>query len=297
MGGSSGGSSSGAISYPGYMQNRHETWLTDINVLITNALSVNPYLSISAYNPTTEVTAMVDTLSQFNTYVNNYIPITEWESLIDAIETKLSAVVFDTTEIANAVEAYSAQVLARLTNSVLPIYQRGMQNVRAVMTSAYTVGEALLTADSTRDINKFEADLTKQFYDRKTEAIITTTNTLLNQLMQKLDFYRHITHYAAETGRIKLTALKEQIADETVFREKQYTWGLELFQYGGNMLGAVSGGVTQPNRGISTTKSVLGGAMSGAASGAMVGSAVPGIGTGIGAAAGGLLGGLAGLLN
>ena len=292
MGGSSGGGTSGAVSYPAYMQDMHGQWLVDITTLIGNALSINPYIGISAYDPAVEVAAMTDTLTQFNTNVNNFVPITLWEDLVDDIKTKLAAVVFDSTTIATEVSAYSAKVLSRLNTSVLPSYQRGMQNVRAVMTSSFTIGEALLTADHTRDINKFEADLMKQFSDRQTESIITISDKLLTMLFQKLDLYRHITHYAGETGRIKLTAYKEELNDEMVYREKQYTWGLELFQYGSNMLAAISGGTTQPNRGISTTKSVLGGALSGASMGAAATGGNP-VGAGIGA----VVGGLSGLLN
>lgn len=100
-----------------------------------------------------------------------------------------------------------------------------------------------------------------------------------------------------EWRRMSIVALMEQATTNMEMLDKRYRWELENYQYGANMLGAISGG-TAGVAGGKTNKvaSALGGALSGAASGAMLGSAVPGIGTTMGAAVGGLVGLGAGLL-
>jgi hypothetical protein len=78
----------------------------------------------------------------------------------------------------------------------------------------------------------------------------------------------------------------EQATTDMEHLDKCYRWDLENYQYGANMLGAISGG-TVGVAGGKTNKvaSALGGALSGAAAGAVISGGNP-----VGAAIGGIVG-------
>jgi hypothetical protein len=79
-----------------------------------------------------------------------------------------------------------------------------------------------------------------------------------------------------EWRRMSVVALAEQSATNMEMLDKRYRWELENYQYGANMLGAISGGTTGTASGkTNKVASALGGALSGAAAGAMIGG-VPG---------------------
>ena len=288
--GGSGGGSSGAISYPIYLMDHHHAWLDLLHSHMTSVAGENPYTNAIAYNPDTELSSMMAILALYTTDVTNYDPEDSWELFWDTVQTKLDSDVFSDTLINAKIAAYSASVLSRLSTNVLPKFNRGLQTIGASMTSAFTIGEALLTADSTRDINKYEADLKRDNEQNKINLINTTANKLLDATFNKITLFQQLSHYTTETNRIKIVAKNEEYDKTLEFVEKRALWRLEAYQYGANMLGSVSGGTTSQNRGVSKAQSVLGGAMSGAAMGTAI--AGPGIGTAIGAVAGGIAGAL-----
>lgn len=150
--------------------------------------------------------------------------------------------------------------------------------INACLQLATTSGSSL---DNIRmEIDKFKATIEMEM--RKLRATGLQQLDGLNDALAAKDM---------EWRRMVVVALAEQAATNMEQLDKQYRWELENYQYGANMLGAISGG-TAGTAGGKTNKvaSALGGALSGAASGAMIGSAVPGIGTAMGAAVGGIVG-------
>lgn len=286
MGGSSGGSSSGKVSYPAYMETKHSDWLDEIDTLITAA--TNPYTAATAYDPDTIFTENAAQLSLFNTAVQALDPDTDWADFWTIAQTKLEANVFSDTLINAKVAAYTATILARHTQDILPIYQRGMQDVRSVMTSAFTIGEALLTADAQRDVDKFEADLKRDNEMKKNELISHAADAMLQALNQSIIAQQNLTTTLVESNRIKVVAKFEENDAQVTFDEKEELWDFELYTFAGNMLASVAGAAS-PTTGkkVSTGASVLGGAMSGAALGASVSSGNP-MAAGIGAVVGGI---------
>ena len=288
MGGSSGGSSAGQISYPAYMETKHTAWLDEIDTLI--AAVSNPFTGATAYDPDADLAANTAQVAVFNDVVVALDPNSDWSSFWTIAQTKLETDVFSDTLIAAKVAAYTATILARYTQDILPIFQRGMQTVRAVMTSAFTIGEALLTADAQRDVDKFEADLKRDNEKIKNTLISTSTDSMLASLAQEVTANQNLAATTIEANRIKIVAKHEKNETNIVIEEKEELWDFELYTFAGNMLAAIAGAASATSgKKVSTGQSVLGGAMSGAAAGASVGGPW-------GAAIGGVLGGLGGLL-
>jgi len=77
-GSSSGGSSSGRIAYPTYMETWHSTWLDNVATAMTTAQATSPFSGAVAYDPAAPITAMTNA-------------ITALGSAIEAFETKEAA--------------------------------------------------------------------------------------------------------------------------------------------------------------------------------------------------------------
>ena len=338
MGGSSGssGGSSGAVDYPAYMKTQHEDWLDDVATDIPTAQSANPYATATAYDPDCELAATNYVISQFYDIVMGIDPDIDWgsnydvavakfdEKIITVINDYTFASIFDDVHVTDLINSYQSDLEARRDNDFKPAYKVGMQNVNAVMSSAFVVGDALITSQVARDVAKFSAELNfkneeKLLQYEQVQAgehtehnrnIITRNQLEIQQEVSKgsfamngeqgidkllstqLQFGTSIAQMTGDANRIKIVAKGEENERNIKFDTKDATWDLEMYQYGGNMMASIAGsaissGAEEP----STGASVLGGAMSGAATGAMATGGNP-----MGALAGGIIGGIAGLM-
>jgi hypothetical protein len=118
-------------------------------------------------------------------------------------------------------------------------------------------------------------------------------------MMHRIGWEESYSRAIVEAMRIKIVAKKEEADQNAVIDEEDAKWDLEVFQYGSNVMAAISGGTSMGSmKGTSKAASVLGGAMTGAAGGAMVAGATYGSAAGpYGAAIGAVLGAAVGLLS
>lgn len=297
--GGGGGGSSGKVEYPAYLQTAHgalinsggtDTPANSIVDAINAAYGNSPYIGINAYDPTT-------TLATAEVPVTTLSGLSLTTALSDALaEIPLVAAVVDplvtdmTLKITPAVAAYSAMVDNEVQTKVLPKFRRGMQDINAVQTSSYVIGEALIMAEETRDIAKFAADLELRAYDKRNDMIVQVSDHILRSVQTNLTFHQTIAHVATEFARIKITAFKEQVEADAELDEKDAEWDLKLFQYGGNLIASIAGAAATVNKKPNQFMSALGGVMSGVAAGASIGGPV-------GAGIGGILGGIAGIFG
>ena len=80
MGSSGGGGSSGAVSFPAYIESMHTAWLNDMDTDLTTARANDPWSGQTGYNPATDL-AFIDTAiddfesvlsSSLDTWTNNF---------------------------------------------------------------------------------------------------------------------------------------------------------------------------------------------------------------------------------
>ncbi len=280
--GGGGGGSSGAVSHSAYLETIHSDWLDNTGVdtvtsSITDLINVgfgdNPYTIDVAYDPDTPIAAMQTELGDLNTLIDLLSAGTGLDALVSNI--------LDDTRIDDSVTEFSADLGARLTAEVLPRFQAGMRDINAVVSSAFVIGQAVLEDGNTRQVAKYSADLHMKAWG----------DDALRLIALKIEGQKALTHYAAEINRLNIVAKKEETDVNAEIDVKDSLWDLELFQYGGNLLASISGGVMVPKQDSpSKTQSAIGGALTGAATGAMIGSAVPAVGTAIGAGVGAVLG-------
>jgi len=296
--GGGGGGSSGKVEYPAYLQNAHGQMINNsgtdhVSHSIVDAMNTasgnSPFTGVRVYDPTTDLATAeipINTLRSLNlaTEVSASLgDITMVAALVDSLVTDSNA------KIAPVVAAYSAMVDVEVQAKILPKFRRGMQDINAVQSSSFVIGEALIMAEETRDIAKFAADLELRAYDKRNEMIIQVSDYVTKALTSRLTFYQILAHVSTEFARIKLTAFKEQTEANIELDEKDALWDIKLFQYGGNLIASIAGAAATVNSKPNQFMSVLGGVMSGVAAGAGMGP--------MGMIGGGLIGGLAGLFS
>jgi len=283
MGGNSGGGGgSGAVSYPAYMQNAHGDWLDDsgsdtltesVTSVMEAAIGNSPWTGQAAYDPDTDITAMIAAGVDLQTLVTLLSSGTTLDTLISNI--------LDDSRIDNAVAEFAADLDARLTSEVIPRFERGMQDINAVMSSAFVIGRALIEENHDRQVAKYSADLHMKAF----------SDDAIRVIQLKLEYQKMASSVIAEIYRMKIVAKKEQTDTDMNIDDKDAKWDLEVFQYGANLLASIGGGTVNPSKpGPSQVQSAIGGGLSGAAAGAMAGSVIPGLGTAAGAIIGGVLG-------
>jgi len=283
MGGNSGGGGgSGKVSYPTYMQDAHSDWLDDSGVdtltesmasVMEAAIGNSPWTAQAAYDPDTDIAAILASGTTLQALVTLLSSGTTLDTLI--------ADVLDESRIDDAVTEFAADLDARLTNEVIPRFERGMQDINAVVSSAFVIGRALIEEGQDRQVAKYSADLHMKAF----------SDDAIRVIQLKLEYQKVATSIIAELYRLKIVAKKEQTDTDMNIDDKDAKWDLEVFQYGANLLAGIGGGTGNTSKpGPSQAQSAIGGALSGAAAGAMVGSTVPGFGTATGAVVGGVLG-------
>lgn len=335
-----GGSGSGGdvppehiIMYAPYVEQWHSTWLSTMNTLWTAAIAANPYTGkLTPYDPDTALDGMLAALNAYcavllnfhNTSldinvvaaafdkakeVQTFVPRTNWAAHLAAVSPTIDAELLTAEEIDEAVNQYSEQLQADIEEKTIPVFEAGMRDINAVMSSSFIIGEALIFAEKDRNVAKFASDLRLAQWADRNKALINTATQLLEAdfklyaafgtfaemvgkfWIQGVEFKRQLTDKVIDVLRMKIVAKKEE-DDEALRRAVENAkWPLSMSQYPASMLGSAGGGhaVPEGTGGGPTVASVLGGVMAGASIGAMFNGETGGAwGSAIGAAAGGL---------
>jgi hypothetical protein len=275
----------GKVDFPGYMKNSHENWLDggasgDVNTALTKSVvdvmntahGTNPFSSLSAADPSSDLSTAIDAVSSYYTLANGMDHVSDWKNIVDQAG-------YDSI----GVDTYDSVVTDQLEAETLPKFNAGMRNIGAVMTSAFSIGQAQIYAFKNRDVNKHASDIAREGVKHMLQLYTT-----------KIDAVKNWMASVIEVRRIKIVSEKEQLDTDNSLAESQAKWDLEVFQYGANLMAAISGAptITSPrNKQTSAARSAVGGALSGAALGGMVGKSFFGEGgSGWGALAGAALG-------
>ena len=293
MGSSGGGGSSGAVSHAAYLETIHKDWLNasgadtiekSITEVMDSALGSSPWIGKSAYDPDADIASYAAAIASYAVILAGISETADWDALYTQAETTLSdaAVIADTA-------LFGTQMDDELVTKVLPRFRRGMQDINAVSSSAFVLGEAVIEAFKDRDVAKYGTALRLHYQDQR----LTATEQMLRLMMQRVSWEEGHAKLLVESMRIKIVAKKEQTDQNDTIDEADAKWDLEVFQHGSNVLASIGGGTAITNMpGKNRASSVIGGALMGAAAGAMIGGPTPAapFTAGMGAIYGGLLG-------
>lgn len=301
-GSSGGGGSTGTVDYPAYMKTVHGLLLDNAGVdtpanSVVDALNAaygnSPFTGLLAYDPDTDITAMETPITTLSTAVSAL----DWEGdyddmLADAVEQYDATLAPSATYITDKIEAYTDDLNNIVNSKHLPLFRAGMRDIGAVMTSAFTLGQAVLLNEVTRQVAKFSADIYLTHEQIRVSNIEKAIPVMVGLLTQKVEYLRVVAALTTEQKRIKIVAKDAEEKRNTELDALDAKWDLELFQYPSNTLAGIAGAVSAPRDENSKNylSSGLSGALSGAAMGAMAGAQMgAGMGpwgAGIGAAIG-----------
>lgn len=162
-----------------------------------------------------------------------------------------------------------------------------MQDINAVQSSAFVIGEAIIESFRDRDVAKYLSTIRMGSADRK----LTAVGQMMQLMTSRIGWEGEYVKYLVEAMRIKIVAKKEETDQNASIDEADAKWDLEVFQYGANVMASSAGGTSTTGvKGISKTQSAIGGAMMGGAAGYMVGAEIGSVGGPYGAAIGAVLG-------
>ena len=283
-GSSGGGGSSGAVSYPAYMEALHSSLLshagadtiTDSLVDIMNAgLGNSPWTGLTAYNPDADIAAYEAGLTAFSAILAGLSETTDWDTIYN--QAKVTITPITEAVILADIAAFSNQVDDELLTKVLPRFRRGMQDINAVVSSAFPIGEAVIEAFRDRDVAKFSSGLRIALESKNSDLLISGSGQMMQMMLQRIGWEESYAKVLVEAKRMKIVAKKEQTDQDAKLDEEDALWDLELFQYGGNLLAGIGGGVSTPNtKQPGQAQSMIGGALSGGVAGGMIAGASQG---------------------
>jgi len=288
-----GGGSSGAVSHSAYLEAVHGDWLNNSGVdtisdsitdVMNAAIGNSPWTGLTAYVPDADIAAYEAAIAAFAVILAGLTDTGDWAAFYTQADTTLAGV-GEAALNADAL-AYEAILDDVIATSTLPKFRRGMQDINAVMSSAFVIGEAVIESFKDRDVAKYLSALRLAVNDNKLKAVEQMMQLMANRIGWEDSYMKTVV----EGNRIKIVAKKEEADQNATIDEADAKWDLEVFQHGSNVLAASAGGTAGAGKIPSKMQSAIGGALSGAAAGAMMGSVVPGIGTAVGAGAGAALG-------
>lgn len=300
MGGSSGsGGASGTVDFPSYMKTAHADWLNkngsdlvsySVTAAMSNALSLNPFTALSPYDPSVPINVMDAALSDLEYLIDHMNHLNDYTAILPQAASLIDSYVNPAGHIAAAVVAHSNMLDTEYNSKIIPAFEAGMRDINMVQSSAFVLGRAQLLLDRLDRINKFAADLEMQTEAKRVDLIQTAVTEMLRLLMQKIEYTRAWASMTIDFNRIKIAANADKLTEQKVIEVGEHKWPLEVWQYGANLLAAISGGTSSPARveGNQVAR-IVGGALSGASAGALIGSNVSDDGS-FGGAIGAVLG-------
>lgn len=283
------------VTYPAYMETMHSTWLTALDSQITTAVGSNPFTGLVGYNPATDVAAMASAINAFQAIITAMNAHTDYDTYNTAAAAQVDATYAPATYIATRAAAHASFLDTEINTKVYPRFESGMRDIGAVMTSAFTIGRAIIEMDRNDKVDKFQADMEFQADQKRADLIQAATSEMIRMFLQKTEFSRVIMAMWIDELRLAIAANQDYLTENKAIAGDKGRWPLEAYKYGANMLAGIGGGTTGsvPVDGNKTAR-VIGSGLSGAAAGAIIGY---GVGGNEGAGWGSIIGGLAGIVG
>lgn len=331
MGGSSGGggSSSGASDFPTYMKESHDNWLRGtaqpsgdgmnssiIDLMNAGMSGASPYAAYAPLSINTAFFLSGNTILNYTTpfeLLKTYIQYdvdgvyTSYQITYDLDVAFDSYIDDDNAAITSAMAAELA-LMNDLTNStIIPAFQQGMADIGAIMSSAFVIGNALIADGKTKQLAQNDAKIRLvRLTDGRNLALsrveaqkawkMQNAELAMKHMSIIIDWRKTITSLSGEFARMYVAARHDSDTTAVELSAKDALWDVELYQYGCNVLSAISGAAL--SKGVSAGKgSSLGGALSGALGGASAGAMLAAPTGGLSIAAGAAIGGAMGIAS
>jgi hypothetical protein len=234
-------------------------------------IGASPFSTLTAFDPDAHLDVMVAALARFANFTNT-VEAGVWGDMLHSTVKNVDEEVFnDAARLAEA-DAYNDIVDANMNNAVLPRFRRGMQDINAVNSSAFILGQAFLEAEATRDKSKFLADLFLQQDKERTAVITSGMEQKIKLLAFQAEVEQILLRLTIDQARIAIVAKKEETDQDIHLSELDGRWDLEIFNYGGNFLGSIGSASVRTGAQSTPQGGGMGLAMAGIGAAVMIGA-------------------------
>ncbi len=303
-----GGSSTAITEYPPYIEDFHSLMLVGKTVNASpqetspyHAVRFlgeawdqgSPFLNAVAYDPSSDVNDMNSAVQTFADTVGDMDVTALFDTLIDAVAAKANEVFSseDTdTYVQDQIQSYEEKSLPSYLRDV-SMLSSGLFEGDLADGSALKIGLAILNRGRVFSMQDYGIEIKRQ--QERTRGLFVTQAfaSLLDYELKRIGFTQTVTSMQIGVAKDIIVAGKEFTQEELEYAFRGYTANLELFQFGGQVLGSING-IPMTEKGPSKAATALSSGLNFAAMGVQLGSAagVPG------AAIGGIIGLIGGSL-
>ena len=273
-----GGGGSGAVSHSAYLEAVHGDWLNTTGVdlieksvteVMDSALGNSPWTGVTAYDPDADIASYQVVVADLKTLLSGLDEAVDWATLYAQADLTLAGPA-EAAIIADAA-AFASILDADLNTKILPRFRRGMQDINAVNSSAFVIGEAVIEGFRDRELAKYTSALRLDTNAKK----IAATDMMVQMAGRRITWNEEYTKVFVEATRLKIVAKKEEADRNAAIDEADGKWDLGVFQFGANLLAAIGGGTAVPYMpGANSAASTIGGALAVVGAAAQVYNAV-----------------------
>ncbi len=284
---------SGAVEYPTYISDAHQTVLgtgaltDDMFDIVENVHQnlTNPFTGQSAYDVSADLTAAKNDIDTYQTSVAAINETTLWATWSDAALTNLDEVLSPNLSLDEEVIAFEAGMKITLATA----YNRlnsAMRAANAVVSTAYPNGLAGLEAANLIEVAKYRAQRAANMNKERATVFITNMQSIAQIFQAGLNGESTVAQLRDQYAKMAIAAEQNEINIEMDTRDRELKWGLDILGEGASMIGATSGipgmevGMNKWQMALANTGAAAGIAISGVAAimsafGGMIGGAIP----------------------
>ena len=157
------------------------------------------------YDPTTQFGKMDTAICVFDAVVDSLNYTNDWDVAMDQAKATIDALINDTYINAD-VAAFADTLDDQVDNVTIPKFQRGMQDINAVQSSAFALGEALIYGMRDRDVAKFLSELRMKLNLQRNDLITKSAAEMVKNLLQRVDFERAVVDATIKYNSIHVTS-------------------------------------------------------------------------------------------
>lgn len=214
----------------------------------------NPYAVAFAYDPTSDMGDIQDSLDLFQDLITNLDPETDYSSHLAQALTEVDTLI-SSTHIDDEVDAFETKTANQFARSVNR-FTAGMADINAVNSSAFILGLAQMENLRQAELDAYRAQLNTQKQNQRAVLAAQFAQEMGAMLARKVAAQESATRLQSDTSRANIIAQREFLAEELELDFKDLTYEMELFGYANATL-AAGLGATQRPLGPSKTSTAL----------------------------------------
>jgi hypothetical protein len=258
-GGSSPGMSTGdEAKYPTYQMLAHQSILnghlfdntTEVNYdtsmtvhkAVKEVYNDSPYTDFEPYDPDDDFAEMETRLDEYLALVDTSDNEVDFDGAIAAAIAAYDTDIAPTNQVDDLINAAEARANTTASRSISRM-ATGLRDIRGVMTTAFSMGIALIEAEKNLGLQEEDAKLRAYELRQRTDSIVRLANMHLDKKPLTLEYKRMGLAALGDILARKMTIKQDNVEFGVEMKVKDRLWKMELLQQYMNALAAPTGAV------------------------------------------------------